>query len=86
MANVPRSYCPFRAPHTPGALSFCNDECALYIRNSKLPPQKSCAFTLMGVHALQRIIVAQQRPDKPSSGPENPPQGAAPAGTTAPER
>lgn len=40
MANVPRSYCPFRSSQTPGALSFCNDECALYIKNSKLPPEE----------------------------------------------
>jgi len=74
VANVPRSYCPFRAPHTPGALSFCNDECALFLKNSKLPPQKSCAFTLMGVYALQRIIVAQQQ-DRPAQagGTQTPP-------------
>ena len=80
MANVPHSYCPFRAPHTPGALSFCNDECSLYIKNTKLPPQKSCAFSLMGVHALQQIIVAQQKPEKapppapPPAPPKTPPE------------
>ncbi len=82
MANVPHSYCPFRDPHTPGALSFCNDECSLYIRNTKLPPQKSCAFSLMGVHALQRIIVTQQKseaaatpaPVSPDKPPEKPPR------------
>jgi predicted nucleic acid-binding Zn ribbon protein len=79
LANVPHSYCPFRAPHTPGALSFCNDECSLYIRNTKLPPQKSCAFSLMGVHALQKIIVTQQKsgtaaPPAPPAPPETPPK------------
>ena len=71
MANVPRSYCPFRSPQTPGALSLCNDECALFIKNSKLPPQKSCAITLMGVESLQKIIIAQQRsePTAPSQAP-----------------
>jgi hypothetical protein len=48
----------------------------LYIKNTKLPPQKSCSFSLMGVHALQRIIVAQQKAEKPPAppaGPEAPP-------------
>lgn len=71
MANVPRSYCPFRSSQTPGALSFCNDECALYIKNSKLPPQKSCAFSLMGVQALQKIIIAQQK-SEPAAAPPAP--------------
>ncbi len=79
MANVPRSYCPFRVPHTPGALSFCNDECALFVRNSKLPPQKSCALTLMGVYALQRIIVAQQQDKQPQSGGGQTPPPSPPA-------
>ncbi len=72
MAQIPQTYCPFRQPHTPGALAFCNDECALYLKNSKMPPQKSCAFTLMGVHALQRIIIAQQKSETPSSASQPP--------------
>jgi hypothetical protein len=43
-----------------GALSPCNDECALYIPTSKMPPQKSCALSIIGVYALQRIIFKQQ--------------------------
>ncbi|MFW6113406.1 MAG: hypothetical protein ACOC78_00590 [Actinomycetota bacterium] len=60
MANVPGSYCPFRVSSIAGALSPCNDECALYIPSSKMPPQKSCALSIMGVYALQRIIFKQQ--------------------------
>lgn len=77
MANVPRAYCPFRSPHTPGALAFCNDECALYIKNSKLPPQKGCALALMGVQALQKIVVAQQKTEKtPPPAPPKPADGS----------
>jgi hypothetical protein len=65
MANVPGSYCPFRMSAIAGALSPCNDECALYIPNSKMPAQKSCALSVLGVFALQRIIFKQQdQPDK----------------------
>ena len=59
MANVPGAYCPFRVSSIAGALSPCNDECALYIPTSKMPPQKSCAMAILGVHALQRIIFKQ---------------------------
>ena len=68
MGNVPGSYCPFRVSSIPGALSPCNDECALYIPSSKMPPQKSCTFSVLGVYALQRIIFKQQEAsakDKP---------------------
>jgi hypothetical protein len=60
MGNVPNAYCPFRVSSIPGALSPCNDECALYIPTSKMPPQKSCAISILGVYALQRIIFKQQ--------------------------
>ena len=60
MGNVPGSYCPFRVSSIPGALSPCNDECSLYIPSSKMPPQKSCAISVLGVYALQRIIFKQQ--------------------------
>ncbi len=59
MANVPGAYCPFRVSSIVGALSPCNDECSLYIPTSKMPPQKSCAIAILGVHALQRIIFKQ---------------------------
>lgn len=64
MANVPNAYCPFRVSSIPGALSPCNDECALYIPTSKMPPQKSCAVSILGVYALQRIIFKQQEGTK----------------------
>lgn len=60
MANVPGAYCPFRASAIAGALSPCNDECSLYIPTSKMPPQKSCALSIMGVYALQRTMFKQQ--------------------------
>lgn len=60
MGNVPGAYCPFRVSSIAGALSPCNDECALYIPTSKMPPQKSCAVSILGVYALQRIIFKQQ--------------------------
>lgn len=60
MGNVPNTYCPFRMSAIAGALSPCNDECALYIPTSKMPPQKSCAISILGVYALQRIIFKQQ--------------------------
>jgi len=68
MGNVPGSYCPFRTSSIPGALSPCNDECALYVPTAKMPPQKSCAFSLLGVYALQRIIFKQQ--DQATGGSE----------------
>lgn len=60
MGNVPGAYCPFRVAAIAGALSPCNDECSLYIPTSKMPPQKSCALSILGVYALQRIIFKQQ--------------------------
>ncbi|MGQ9475152.1 MAG: hypothetical protein ACUVRX_02950 [Actinomycetota bacterium] len=60
MGNVPGAYCPFRVSAIAGALSPCNDECALYIPTSKMPPQKSCAISILGVYALQRIVFKQQ--------------------------
>ncbi len=69
MGNVPGAYCPFRVSAITGALSPCNDECALYIPTSKMPAQKSCALSILGVYALQRIIFKQQD--------EAGPQGAA---------
>lgn len=60
MGNVPGAYCPFRVSSIAGALSPCNDECALYVPTSKMPPQKSCAVSILGVYALQRIIFKQQ--------------------------
>jgi len=60
MGNVAGAYCPFRVSAIAGALSPCNDECALYIPTSKMPPQKSCALSIIGVYALQRIIFKQQ--------------------------
>lgn len=60
MGNVPGAYCPFRVSAIAGALSPCNDECALYIPASKMPPQKSCAISILGVYALQRIVFKQQ--------------------------
>ncbi|OFW57653.1 MAG: hypothetical protein A2V52_05165 [Actinobacteria bacterium RBG_19FT_COMBO_54_7] len=69
MGNVPGSYCPFRASAIAGALSPCNDECALYIPTGKMPDQKSCALSILGVYALQRIIFKQQEgADKPAPG------------------
>lgn len=56
MANIPGTWCPLRGTAIQGVLATCNDDCALYIKNSKLPPEKSCSFTLMGVWALQKII------------------------------
>lgn len=64
MANIPGSYCPFRVSSIAGALSPCNDECALYIPSSKMPPQKSCALSVLGVYALQRIIFKQQEGER----------------------
>lgn len=66
MPNVPGAYCPFRVSSIAGALSPCNDECALYIPTSKMPPQKSCAISILGVHALQRIIFKQT--EEPGGG------------------
>ncbi|MDD3718720.1 MAG: hypothetical protein PHP28_08685 [Actinomycetota bacterium] len=60
MGNVPGAYCPFRVSAITGALSPCNDECSLYIPTSKMPAQKSCALSILGVYALQRIIFKQQ--------------------------
>lgn len=60
MGNVPGAYCPFRVSAITGALSPCNDECALYIPTSKMPPQKSCAVSILGLYALQRIVFKQQ--------------------------
>ncbi|RJP32574.1 MAG: hypothetical protein C4536_05790 [Actinobacteria bacterium] len=60
MGNVPGAYCPFRVSAIMGALSPCNDECSLYIPTSKMPAQKSCAISILGVYALQRIIFKQQ--------------------------
>jgi hypothetical protein len=80
MGNVPGAYCPFRVSSIAGALSPCNDECSLYIPTSKMPPQKSCALSILGVYALQRIIFKQQEegekgkveiPD-PGTGPAPP--------------
>ena len=74
MANVAGCYCPFRASHIAGALSPCNDECALYLKSSKLPPQKSCALAVIAIHSLQKIVTSQSRgisdeqtEEKPSS-------------------
>ena len=82
MGNVPGSYCPFRVSAIAGALSPCNDECALYIPTAKMPAQKSCALSILGVYALQRIIFKQQEgADKAAPGRESvenvgtPPQG-----------
>jgi hypothetical protein len=80
MANVPGSYCPFRASSIAGALSPCNDECALYIPTSKMPAQKSCAISILGVYALQRIIFKQQdQPDSDMPGGDS--AGGAPPST-----
>ena len=81
MGNVPGSYCPFRQSSIAGALSPCNDECALYIPTSKMPPQKSCALSILGVYALQRIIFKQQEePEKGKpGGGEAGTSGATPA-------
>ncbi len=65
MGNVPNAYCPFRVSSIAGALSPCNDECALYIPTSKMPPQKSCALSILGVYALQRIVFKQQEGNLP---------------------
>ncbi len=69
MGNVPGAYCPFRVSAIAGTLSPCNDECALYIPTSKMPSQKSCALSILGVYALQRIVFKQQEgPGKGSAG------------------
>jgi hypothetical protein len=81
MANVPGSYCPFRVSSIAGALSQCNDECALYVPSTKMPPQKSCAFSVMGVYALQRIIFKQQdEAGKGKPGGAAKSEGGAPPG------
>ena len=81
MANVPGAYCPFRVSAITGALSPCNDECSLYIPTSKMPAQKSCAISVLGVYALQRIIFKQQGEMAPGgSGGEDP--GVNPAAGT----
>ena len=67
MGNVPGAYCPFRVSSIVGALSPCNDECSLYIPTSKMPPQKSCAVSILGVYALQRIIFKQQEGQAPAA-------------------
>lgn len=83
MANVPGAYCPFRMSSIAGALSPCNDECALYIPSSKMPPQKSCALAILGVYALQRIIFKQQEEAEREKGEEQ--ETAGPAGPPSPE-
>ena len=75
MGNVPGAYCPFRVSAITGALSSCNDECALYIPTSKMPAQKSCALSVLGVYALQRIIFKQQD-EVESAGPGGTAPGA----------
>lgn len=62
MTTVPRSWCPFRTPHIPGVKVNCDDECALYIGSSKLPPEKSCAITAIGLYALQRVVLPDESP------------------------
>ncbi|MEW6553544.1 MAG: hypothetical protein AB1384_04560 [Actinomycetota bacterium] len=75
MGNVPGAYCPFRVSAIAGALSPCNDECSLYIPSSKMPAQKSCAISVLGIYALQRIIFKQQDETAPQGqGPSMPPQ------------
>ena len=75
MGNVPGAYCPFRASAIAGALSPCNDECSLYIPTSKMPAQKSCAISILGVYALQRIIFKQQDEARSAAGgADSPPQ------------
>ena len=80
MGNVPGAYCPFRVSAIAGALSPCNDECSLYIPTSKMPPQKSCALSILGVYALQRIIFKQQEGQE-KGGPD---AGQAGSDTTTP--
>jgi hypothetical protein len=75
MGNVPGAYCPFRVSAIAGALSPCNDECSLYIPSSKMPAQKSCAISVLGIYALQRIIFKQQdEAAPPDKGANIPPQ------------
>jgi hypothetical protein len=80
MPNVPGAYCPFRVSSIAGALTPCNDECSLYIPSSKMPPQKSCAFSVMAVYSLQRIIFKQQD----VAGKDTPEGGDTGAGGTPP--
>jgi hypothetical protein len=82
MGNVPNAYCPFRMSAIAGALSPCNDECSLYIPTAKMPAQKSCAISILGVYALQRIIFKQQDEAGPSgtegAGPDTGPLPTTP--------
>jgi hypothetical protein len=78
MGNIPGAYCPFRLSAIAGALSPCNDECSLYIPTSKMPAQKSCAISVLGIYALQRIIFKQQDEAAPQDqGANIPPQAPA---------
>jgi len=75
MGNIPGAYCPFRVSAITGALSPCNDECSLYIPTSKMPAQKSCAISVLGIYALQRIIFKQHdEAAPPDQGANIPPQ------------
>ena len=78
MGNVPNAYCPFRVSAIPGTLSPCNDECSLYIPTAKMPAQKSCAISILGVYALQRIIFKQQDETGPGDVGEADPGAVTP--------
>lgn len=79
MGNVPGAYCPFRVSAITGALSPCNDECVLYIPTTKMPPQKSCAVSILGLYALQRIVFKQQSEE---SGEKPSPDGGGDSPST----
>lgn len=60
MPSVPGSWCPIRVPQIPGAKVPCDNTCAFFIPTTKVPPTHSCAITIMGIYALQRIVVPKQ--------------------------
>lgn len=60
VSSIPGSWCPFRTPQFPGAKVPCDDTCALFISTSKLPKTHSCAITVIGVYALQRVVVPEK--------------------------
>ena len=62
MATINRAWCPFRNIEPDRHVETpCDDQCVLYIPTNKLQKNKRCAFTVLGIWALQQL----QIPDKP---------------------
>lgn len=61
MAAINRAWCPFKNLQADRHLETpCDDQCVLYVPTTKLQKNKRCAFTVLGIWAMQQLKTPEQ--------------------------